>query len=524
MLLDTRTVDSLHDLAAVVQGYTTPSRGSRPLKQEEKDKACFLRWQNGWHAHHIAEAMDLSLSQRTAAWGIDIMEAIEGCTTRSDWNSQGIFLRAIDTPAGPDQSTLAGPNTFGEFRRTARRNAIIQAALLGEISSGGTLVQKAGKDRNSTELAAAADLILRREKNQGHYRNTTFRKTQISQVAALIAELGTLFVWVGKTREIGIQGLPVEERKKIDDEIIKRCEAQKKLTPVGKPPLGFFRRIEEEVYTTVPCCGLDGKETMKAFGYPPITGGYAAALCKRKGTLTARPGIRTQILDPENQKKVKAAILKTSGTGRPIVAFIQKETGFNTYIVVGILAELGYGRPTAKTADMRKIILPLHDNKKLTPTEMWNQTPRLRRLMGGTKDEAVARIFGILQRSTPKRTPWTRGRREQEQRIPLLVNQLKGFFLAYLREQDEVWLGRVRDRISRVGEYGFPTQSVYEETPYTVDSLAAAPGWNETPALTRRVLALLVAETPQLVALRGDDIVIPFSGLRWITTGGEGGR
>lgn len=515
MLLDTRTVDSLHDLAAVVQDYTTPSRGSRPLKQEEKNKACFLRWQNGWHAHHIAEAMGLSQAQRANAWGIDIMEAIEGCTTRSDWNSQGIFLRAIDTPAGPDQSTLAGPNTFGEYRRTARRNAIIQAALLGEISSGGTLVQKAGKDRDATELAAAADLILRREKNQGHYRHTTFGKTHINQVAVLIAELGTLFDWVGKGREIGMGGLPDEARIKIDDEIIKRCEAQKKLTPAGLPQ-GFFKRIEREVYTTTPCCGLDGKETMKAFGYPAITRGYASELCREKDIFKARPGVRTQILDPENQKKVKAAI----GTGRPIVSRIQKETGFNEYIVVGILAELGYGKPTSTSAAIRKIILPLHDNKKLTPTEMWNQTPRLRKLMGGTKLTSISTIFGLLQRSTPERTPWTRARREQEQRIPLLVNQLKDFFLAYLREQDEVWLDRVRGNISRSQRAG----SLYEDTGYTVDSLAAAPGWNETPALTRRVLALLVAETPQLVALRGDDIVIPFSGLRWITTGGEGRR
>ena len=38
MVLDTRTLDSLYDLAAVVRDFTTPSRGGRELKPEEEDQ------------------------------------------------------------------------------------------------------------------------------------------------------------------------------------------------------------------------------------------------------------------------------------------------------------------------------------------------------------------------------------------------------------------------------------------------------------------------------------------------------
>ena len=145
MVFSTATLSSFYDLADVVRDYTTPSRGSQPLTPKQKDDACFLRFQHGWHARHIAEAMGLAVGYATGPWQEDILEALDECTTRSDWNSQGIFLRPIQTPEGPDQTTAAGTNLFGDYRRTARENAIIQAATAGEIRTGGRVMQPAGK-------------------------------------------------------------------------------------------------------------------------------------------------------------------------------------------------------------------------------------------------------------------------------------------------------------------------------------------------------------------------------------------
>jgi len=518
MVLDARTLASFSDLAEVVRGYTTPSRGSKPLDSKQKNDACLLRFQHGWHARHIAEAMGLAPAQDTYSWEIDILEALEECTTRSDWNSQGIFLRPIQTSAGPDQSTAEGTNMFGEFRKTARTNAIIQAALLPEIRSGGRLIQPAGKERTAKELAVSADTILSRESRQGHYGGVTFSKLYPTQVAAAIAELGILFDWPGKGKALGIRELEDEEKEKVDAEILRRCRLQNLIDIEAgrepRAPYGFFTRVEREIHATFPCCGPDGDVSMEDWGYSPFSPGYANGLCLEAGLFKPVPTVKAQIADPVNQQKVKDAI-GADTVARP--AEIRGKTGLTQEVVEGILAVLGYGTQTTRNEAIRKIILPLHDVGRLTPSQIWAKTPELQTLIGGTRETGVKRIFDLLEHSEPPRIPWSRASLEAERRLPLRAAQLKRVFIAHLRFWNEQELARIRGNISRSQRPG----QLVEESGYTITSLAAAPGWNETVEFTQRVLELLLAENMPLIALRGNDIVFPFTALRWITRGGE---
>jgi len=105
----------------------------------------------------------------------------------------------------------------------------------------------------------------------------------------------------------------------------------------------------------------------------------------------------------------------------------------------------------------------------------------------------------------------------EERRIPLRASQLKSSLAAYLRSRDGAWLGRVSGNLGR-------TLNPTEPTPWSVETLATA--MQETPEFMEKVIALLVAETPQLIAIEEGAqgtriIVIPPSGLRWILRGGR---
>ena len=518
MVLDTRTLSSLYDLADVVRGYTTPSRGGRVLERSEENQACLLRWREGWHARHIAEAIGLAPARGTRIWVDNIMDALEGCTTRADWTSQNIFLRALNTSEGLAQNTVEGTQLHGEFRQTARQNAIIQAVLEPETRTGGTVSREAGKEKSSVELAQVADQILARQKRANHYPGVTFSKTLQREVSDLLAELGDLIEWPGKGKSKGISLMEPEERAKVDAAIIEKCTEQAKLTP-DSPPYGFFARVEREVYLETECCGPDGTETMEGFFYEQIPQGYANEVCLRAGIFKPPLGIEEQVEDPENQQKVKDAIAAANGdtnAGRLATA-----TGLSRQVVVGILAVLGYVPVTAENAALRAIILPLHDDSHLTPGQIWDQTPALQILMPGTdRRNGIIRIRGILQNSVPARIPWTAPMQKDERRIPLVASRLKSAFLAHLRYQNEEWLDRVRQNLMQPGG----AYDRWEPTGYSVQELAINRG--ETLEFMRRVIALLGTETPQLVEIRPgirgrEMIVFPYSALQWITRGGE---
>ena len=543
MVLDTRTLDSFYDLAAVVRDFTTPSRGSPELTQEQKDQACRLRAEHGWHAWHIAEAMGLGtqFTRKTGigkplTWEENIIEALEGCMYRRDWGgSSGRPIRGLGRTAGrgeelhPSEVTVEGPNDLGAFRTSARRNAIIQAVLSpgrtgtpdipgagGRPRQIGRRAIKAGKDKSAKEIAAQANAIIANEIRGGLYKGVETTDVRPQNVTNLAQEIGDLLDWQGRLQAKGIQELPREERNKVKAEIIRRCNEQAKITP-ETPPIGWYGDLAKDVYLTFKCCGPDGNETMEEMNYQPLHPNIGAEICRvDEKIFKARPTLKSQVDDPENQQKVKDAIAGL--TTPPVASDVMKQTGFGQRLVEGILAELGYLSQGARSAALGKIVLPLHNDKKLTPTQMWDQTPELQKLFSDKK-EGVQRIYNNLL--VAKLTPWTIATIREDRVLPIVADNLREMLQNHLRQeaQDDVWLARIRQNVRAQAPPGRIFESLGTERELTVDGVAAL--IKETPAFTRKVIEVLAAETPQFVALRGEELVVPFSGLQWIVRGGE---
>jgi len=536
MVLDTRTLDSLYALADVVRDYTTPSRGSRELTDEEKDQACRLRAEHGWHAWHIAEALGLGPGTSSKAgvgrawgWEENVVEALEGCMYRRDWGgSSGRLIRGLGRTAArgeelhPSEVTVEGPNDLGGFRTTARRNAIIQAFLSpgqtgtpdipgagGRARQIGRPMIKAGRDKSPKEIVAQANAIIANEIRGGLYKGIEMTDAREPNVTTLARELGDLIDWQGRLRILGIDELPEEEKQKIDAEFVRRCKEQAKITP-ERPPRGWYGDLANDVYLTFKCCGPDGNETMEEFGYQPIQRQVPAHICRDDEKIfKSRSSFKAQVDDPSNQKKVKDAIAGL--TTPPVVEKVMKQTGFTRRLVIGILAELGHQTLSARNAALKKIIMPLHTVSKLTPAQIWDHSPELQKLMPDRAD-AAHQIWQLLM--SDKHVPWTAALLRAERQVPELAFNIKDILLAHLRGFDDDEVKRIQGNLDRVQLY-------FEETNISVDDMAQSftrPGRPAvTPEIVRGALELLFTETPQLVTYhpdRPDEIVLHREGLR----------
>ena len=388
MVFDTKTLDSFSALASIIGEYTSPSQ--IVLEQKQQDQACRLRKEFGWHAQHIAEALGFGPAVVASNYAPKVLEALVGCTTRGGWGGREIDakkprptllegeLRDREARRGqvardrlaPEEATLEGTNRFGELRTTATRNALVEAALRPEIRPFyGRGARKAGYQKNAAELAADADIIIRNQKYAGLYPGLNYRKLSEQAVLLTIKDLVAtgLFIWEGGRRVRGIEEMPVEERAKVDAEILRQVREQAKLTPY-RPPKGFYARIEREIYRTFPCCGPDGKKTMEKAEYSPFIQGYVSRRVGEakppifSGPVGTSKTFQTAIDDPENIKAVKEAIGDSKELA-PGVRGIRKITGLTRPVIAAILKNMGYMTQADHAKAVRKIILPFHDNE-----------------------------------------------------------------------------------------------------------------------------------------------------------------
>jgi hypothetical protein len=546
MVFDTRAIASFRDLAGLIGGYatpsaageyTTPSAGEsqasiRPLAQEEADQACRLRKEYGWHTSHITQALGLSDGRTSSSYVPPIFEAIVGCTTRGGWGGAEIDarkprptlaegpLRDIQNLRGraardrltEEEATLEGTNRFGELRTNARANAVIEAALAPERQSFyGRGARKAGYKKNTAELAADADIIITEQKHEGHYPGINFGPIPANIIRNIIQQLtGTgLFIWEGREHGLGIQELLAEEFAKVKAELIRRLREQEKLTP-ERPPRGSLQKMQDEIYKTFKCCGLDGTETMEEFGYSPFTPGFASRTSAENNIFKVRQkgkeALQSAIDDPANQAAVRKIISDSAAT-RPNVSRIMTTTGLSLMTVNGILVKLGYevaGTRKGGFGDtVRAIILPLHDNQELTPAEIWRASPELQKLLStpGFSEEknfhnGTTRIGSFLRDSSPPRLPWTRQRKRAQRRSPLVVERLRAGIVGFVNSMEsQQSFGRL-----------------YLAVP-SVQDLAAS--MNETESLVTEAIQLLLAEPAPIIQMIDGVVQVPgFTQLR----------
>jgi len=539
MVFDTRAIDSFRDLAGVIGGYATPSEFDTPsavrlLTQAEEDQACRLRKEFGWHAQHIAEAMGLASGAGSSAraWQGRVLDAIVGCTTRGGWGGAEIDARkprptleegstrdilnlrgrAERDRLDEEEATLEGTNRFGEYRRSARTNAIIEAALRPEVRSFyGKGARKAGYQRTAVELAADANSIITQQKHDGHYPGLNYTKIGPSYITTALKDLidSGLFTWEGRVQSPGMSQLGEGEREKVDAEILRRLREQEELTPT-ESPYGFFAKVQKDVYSTFPCCGLDGKESMEAFGYTPIALQYTLNLSVANnlfGGPQGRLGTRAKVFadDPKNQQAVKDAI---GDTAFPIVTEIMRKTGFKTKDVERILGKLGYATQQDRNDVIRAMILPLHDDQHLTVTEMYDETPALRKLYEWTtRLSAIQNISSLITHASvlsgPRRVPWTQARKkaalgeaENQRRSPLVVERLRAGIVGFVHSMEsQQSFGRL-----------------YLAVP-SVQDLAAS--MNETESLVSEAMQLLLAEPAPIIQMIDGVVQVPgFTQLR----------
>jgi hypothetical protein len=531
MVFDTKALNSFSALAGVIGEYTSPSEFDTPsavrlLTQEEENQACRLRKEFGWHAQHIAEAIGAASGASARAWQGRVLDAIVGCTTRGGWGGAEIDAKkprpaleegslrdrrnlrgqAARDRLDEEEATLEGTNRFGEFRRSARTNAIIEAALRPEVRSFyGKGARKAGYQRTAIELAADANSIITQQKRDGHYPGLDYSKIGATYITTALKDLidSGLFVWEGRVHSPGMSQLGEGEREKVDAEILRRLREQEELTPT-ESPYGFFVKVQKDVYSTFPCCGLDGKESMEAFGYTPIALQYTLNLSVANnlfGGPQGRLGTRSRVFadDPKNQQAVKDAI---GDAALPIITEIMRKTGFKTKDVERILGKLGYATQKNRNDDIRAIILPLHDDQHLTVTEMYDETPALRKLYEWTtRLSAIQNISSLITHtpvlSGPRRVPWTQARKsaalgeaENQRRTPLVAERLRAGIVGFVHSMEsQRSFGRL-----------------YLAVPSVQD---LATGLNESESLITEAIQLLLAEPAPVIQMIDGVVQVP---------------
>jgi hypothetical protein len=527
MVLDTRTLDSLHDLAAVVQGYVspgpTPARRSRTeLTPEQKEDGCMMRYLHGWHVHHIVEALGIANANYSFNWEDNMTEALEECALSDYWNTQGLRLR----PGA--QISKEGPSQYGAARQSSLRNAAAEVLIADPKQRNARDKDKDGKDIPGTSLMDKAFVKI-----DGHIENGVYQSGYVKpkepgrqNLNRYIRDLEALgFVWEGAGRRQIMADLPDDIRKAIDNEIRRQCrhhvavgatidrKGQKQRTvPIN------YSAIARDVYTKFPIDELDPEspETLASLGYPEIHPAYVRQLCQdAKITEDIRRPVKDQVADEANIKLVKDEREKDPKSS---AWQIYQRTGLQLPVVERILDAQGLPRAGRgySVGDIRAIILKAHD-EKLTPQGMLDKHPELVEYFKDNVNPATEVIRQIIRRTnkTPHTDITLAAEVADERRIPLRAAQLKRVFIAHLRFWNEQELARIRGNLSRSQRPG----QLAEESGHTIASLATR--LNETVEFTQRALELLLAENMPLIALRGNDIVFPFTALRWITRGGE---
>jgi len=539
MVLDTRTLDSLHDLAAVVQEYVspgaTPNRRSRTeLTPQQKEDGCMMRYLRGWHVHHIVEALGIAGANYSFNWEDNMTEALEECALSDYWNTQQLRLR----PGA--QISKAGPNRYGAARQSSLRNAVAEILIANPKQRNAPDTDDEGKDIPGTSLMDKAFARIDRQIEQGVYHSGYVKprapgRQNFNRYIRDLEALG--FVWEGAGRTQIMAELPDDIREAVDNEIRRQCRNQvavgATITREGRQRASAlnYSAIARDVSSNF-IIDEQLQDTLETMGYPAVNAGYVRQLCQDAGiTADVRRPVTVQIADEANIKLVKDEREKDP---RASAWQIYQRTGLRLPIVEGILDAQGLPRAGRgyTTGEIREIILKAHD-EKLTVQGMLGKYPELVEYFKEGKPDAYTLIRQIILRAnkTPHTDITLAAEIADERRIPLRAAQLKSVFIAHLRARDQEWIDRVRSNIPRAQR----ADLLYEDTGYTVDSLAAS--LNETPEFIRRVIRLLEAETMPLVAIQsrlhvhtrvilgdipeGQILVFPYSALRWITRGGE---
>jgi hypothetical protein len=526
MVLDTLTVSRLYDLASVVRDYVSPDAVSRELTEQQKADGCLMRFEHGWHAHHIIEALGIAPSVSSWRWGNGMMEALEECAQSDYWNTQGIRLDPNIAPGG--QISLEGTNQYGSKRQSALKNAIAGVLTRNPKARIAATQDENKRDIPGTSLMERAFAVIDEEIRQGRYRNTRPRPLTDAFLRDAIADLVTEgFKWEGAVRRTGIVTLPEDIRKAVDDEILRQCREQVEKGEINYSAIAenvYENFIINEQQDTMAKAIIDD-ESGEFVNYGPISASYVLELCKKAG-ITADIVLVTPIAEQvANQANIKRVQDVKKAHPRWSVMQVRQETGLSRGVVAGIFDNLGFphsGRTYTHTA-IRKIIFAAHDNEKLTIQEILDKHPEVAEHYKGGSYSPFNSVLRVLRDSL--RIPITEESREAEasdaRRIPLRASQLKSAFLHHLRSQDEAWLERVRGNISRTRR----TADYNELTGYSVQRLAE--DLNETEDFIRSAIGLVAEEPPHIITIAEPDrrgteaILIPYSGLLWITMGGE---
>jgi hypothetical protein len=333
------------------------------------------------------------------------------------------------------------------------------------------------------------------------------------------------FVWEGAGRTQIMADLPDEYKKAIDNEILRQCRQQ--VTEGATVTRGKRTRAVPLNYTAIArdvhskfILDEQHKDTMASLGYPAILPSYVLTLCQDANiTVTLRKPVKGQVTDEGNIKLV-SDMQKANPTYSAWQ--IHQRTGLSFEVVEGIFDNLGLPRTGREhtEGDIRAIILKAHDDESLTIQGMIEKHSELAVHFKDNVLGVAEAVRAILLRlgKTPHTDITLAAETTEERRLPLVAGQVKGAFLYWLRSRDQQWRDRVSGNLGRV-------QNPAEPTGLSVAELAASKG--ETLEFMEKVVALLVAETPQLIAIRlgaqgSQEIVIPASGLRWILQGGKG--
>ena len=501
MVLDRQTLSSLYDMANVVREYIFPGRSRVELTDQQKQDGCMLRYLHGWHVNHIVEALGVANSNYSHNWEDNMLEALEECALSDYWNTQQIRL----SPGA--QISKEGTNQYGAARFSALRNAIAQVLI-----SDPTVP--------STSLMDKAFAVIDRQINDGSYRNARPRqpgRQNLNRYIRDMAELG--FVWEGAGRTQIMADLPQETREAIDNEILRQCRLQvaegATIVRQGRERQAAinYSAIARDIYSNF-IINEQFQDTMEKMSLERIQPAYVRGLCQDAGiTVDVRRPVADQVADEANIKLVTDERKKDP---RSTSWQIHQRTGLRLPIVQQILDAQGLTREgrAYTVTEMRQKLLAAHDDEKLTPEGMLEKYPEIAEYYKDNVNTPADAIRQLLRRAgrTPLTATILEAQATDERRIPARAGQLKSVFLAYLRSRDQEWLDRVRGNLTRTSvDYA-------EETGYTIDSLAEV--LEETPEFVERVIALIESESPQLIANREGDIVIPRSGLQWIVRGG----
>ena len=467
MVFDTRAIASFRDLAGVIGDYTTPGRLETPLTQDQKRDACFMRYQNNWHAHHIAEALGVTPAVAAHNAEEDILEALEDCATSDFWNRQQIRLR----PGA--QISVAGSATYASFRTSAVKDAIARVLITDPKTTSEVLAQKVG---------AALDQEIER----GRYRNTKPSIPTANEYTALIKDLeGLGFVWEGSRRRSIMRGLAPDVRILVDAEILRQCQANQKAGTLN------FAAIARNVYSNFV---IDEKfgDTMESMRYEAIGNPYVSLLCKEGGVVEPiRTPLEVQIADEKNI----AAVKKLKEEDPTLTAGqVFNRTGISRTAVEGIFENLGYALQARgmSVTQARDLILKAHKEERLTIAQMLEKYPQLDTFYKGRTVGAARAIQRLLRKQglTPLTEEGIVAEATEERRTPLVAERLRAGIVGFVHSMEsQRSFGRL-----------------YLAVPSAQD---LAKGLNESESLITEAIQLLLAEPAPIIQMIDGVVRVP---------------